>query len=153
MTVPSTAGTTTEDTSIAGNMGQGVTMTQNVITRDLGDDHPVGVEYSESRFRATTHTYYQTYPGAPATAVDLKGDGNHTFAYVTQFDPDQDGTLQKVVTCYSCHDPHLDLDGIDGDEDSFLRVKPQQAWDQNPNIVPSDVGQTAENLCIQCHLK
>jgi len=148
MTVPQTAGTTTEDTSGAG--GTQVTMMDNVITRDLNDDHPVGVEYNTHRFRPLATMSYS----ATTWRADLNDNGDDTYAYLSHND-----TSDQVVSCYSCHDPHLDLDGPQGDEDSFLRVKTQKAWDDATAAGGIDLatfqggGHAAENLCIQCHLK
>ncbi|KXS41566.1 MULTISPECIES: hypothetical protein [unclassified Candidatus Frackibacter] len=145
MTVPQTAGTTTEDTSTAGNAGGQVTLAENVITRDLNDDHPVGIQYEPGRFRGITTTSWG------AKMVDLN-PGDESFALLSE---SVSGTYDDIVSCYTCHDPHLDLDGMAGDEDSFLRVKPAQAWAQSPVDIATfqEGGHAAENLCIQCHQK
>lgn len=143
MTVPQTAGTTTADTSGAG--GTQVTMNENVITRDLNDDHPVGIEYNIYRFRSLTTTSYSS-PSHQVWKADLN-TGDETYALLTD-----NGVSNQVVSCYSCHDPHLDVDGMGGDEDSFLRVKPEQAWNQSP-VPAANMSQAGENLCIQCHQK
>ncbi|SJZ49678.1 hypothetical protein [Selenihalanaerobacter shriftii] len=143
MTVPQTAGTTTEDTSGAG--GSQVDMMENVISRDLNDDHPVGVAYNTHRFRGlTTMSYSDT-----TFKADLN-PGDETYALLTHND-----TSDQVVSCYTCHDPHLDIDGMQSDEDSFLRVKTQQAWDDTAVDITTfqEGGHAAENLCIQCHQK
>ncbi len=82
--------------SIGGQPGQTVMTGDSVIGRDLTDDHPVGVEYTDGHGRrAPIGTMWGTQPGVDGK-LPLYGENR--------------------IECTTCHTPH------DNSNNNFLRI-------------------------------
>lgn len=134
-----------------GKMSNGGTFI-SMLSNDLKNDHPVGIQYAGgcttayvagsgcTTFNDPGFVAVTPVPSKALWYVDTNSDGKRTATDMILYSRDVNsgssttGTLEPFVECASCHDPHVAAKATT--EVAFLRVT-----------------QAGSGVCLACHIK
>lgn len=107
---------------------------------DLRNDHPIGIQFAGAGPVGATASDPDFATAVKVTKnsvdlwyVDMDSDGKREATDIILYNRD---SMEGMVECASCHDPHVEAKGAAGEQVSFLRVS-----------------QAGSGLCLACHTK